>query len=202
MIRVIFISLGLFFLLTTPAVAHVVVKPSETGLAVLQTFTVSVPVEKEVPTIEVRLLIPEGLTHVIPNVKQGWNIEMKREGENADGRVTEIIWNGGIIPVGQRDEFVFSAQTPANPTQLAWKAYQTYADGTIISWDQAPDSTTNDEHASSPYSETLVYDDLKSDENEKSKSSTEAHNPLPLIFSTGALIFSAAAFGLQIKRRM
>jgi hypothetical protein len=61
-------------------------------------------------------------------------------GESEDGdekveRVSEISWTGGNIPAGQRDEFLFSAQAPASSTTIPWKAYQTYADGSVVAWD-------------------------------------------------------------------
>src|SRR4029078_6241590 len=96
------------------ASAHVVVKPNEVGAAAFQTFTVGVPVEKESPTVGLRLVIPEGVKYVSPNVKPGWKIDIKKQGEGEDAVVTEITWTGGEIPSGQRDDFVFSAQAPSD----------------------------------------------------------------------------------------
>lgn len=185
------------FLFPSIASAHVVVKPGEVGIGQFETFTVAVPVEKDNPTIELRLVIPEGLAHVTPNVKPGWNIEVKKDSTEEDGRVTEIVWSGGFIPVGQREEFLFSAQSPTNPTRIAWRAYQTYSDGTTVSWDQSPETEGDD--TATPYSETLVFDDLTTAEETTSPDVTTPSNSLPLIFSVIAVIFSAAAFGLQIK---
>src|SRR5687768_3143391 len=65
----------------SPASAHVTVKPAEVLTASFQTFTVSVPNEKDEPAIEVRVLIPPGLQHVMPTVKPGWNITSQKQGE-------------------------------------------------------------------------------------------------------------------------
>ena len=54
--------------------------------------------------------------------------------------VTEIDWTDGNLPVGQRVDFLFQAQVPPTPTTLKWKAYQTYSDGEVVSWDQTPSS--------------------------------------------------------------
>ena len=146
------------FLLLTPttASAHVVVKPAEVKPGSFERFAVGVPVEKEIPTIALRLVIPEGLNYVTPYVKTGWNIETKKTfGENAT--VTEINWIGGNIPVGQKDEFIFSAQVPATETNLKWKGYQTYSDGSVVNWDMEPaiDAKKDDDN-STPYSVTKV----------------------------------------------
>lgn len=140
--------------------AHVTVKPNQAGISMYQTFSVNVPVEKEIPTVGIRLVIPEGLSSVTPNVKPGWRIAIKKDGTGEDAKVTEITWTGGTIPAGQRDEFAFSAKTPATPTSMYWKAYQTYRDGTIVAWDQ--DGATIDATAENvgPYSTTTIIDDL------------------------------------------
>lgn len=116
--------------------AHVEVMPEEVVVAVRQDFTTGVPNEKDIPTTQVRLVIPAGLESVTPYVKPGWEIETKKTGEGEDALVTEIIWSGGEIGVGLRDSFVFRAMIPSEATTLVWKAYQTYSDGTVVSWDQ------------------------------------------------------------------
>ena len=151
------VSAGLLLAIPAAAMAHVVVKPAEVGVSKFQTFTTGVPNEKDAPTIQVRLVIPEGLNHVSPNVKPGWQIEIKKSGEGEDAKVTEIIWSGGSIPSGFRDEFVFSAQAPKEETSLNWKAYQTYQDGEVVAWDQEPKEGTEE---SKPYSVTKVIKDL------------------------------------------
>ena len=73
-------------LCATEASAHVGVKPSEVGVGSFQTFTVGVPNERDVPTTQVRLVLPEGLEHITPNVKQGWTIEVVHaESESMEG---------------------------------------------------------------------------------------------------------------------
>ena len=105
-----------FFIFVPLAFAHVVVKPAEIPIGAFQTFMVGVPNEAETPVTELRLVIPEGVNHVTPNVKQGWDIEVKKTGEGDHAKVSEIIWSGGAIPTGQRDEFNFSGQVPETET--------------------------------------------------------------------------------------
>ncbi len=144
--------------------AHVTVRPKEALIAAFQTFTIGVPNEKEIPTTGMRLVMPEGLNHVSPNVKPGWKIEIKKTGEGEEAKVTEVIWSGGSVPAGQRDEFLFSAQVPASPTTLQWKAYQTYSDGTVVAWDQESGEMIHDEKTnkeSGPFSTTTVLSDIE-----------------------------------------
>jgi uncharacterized protein YcnI len=124
---------------TSSAFAHVVVKPSEAAPSSYQTFVVAVPNEKDIATIKVRLVIPDGVESVKPTQKIGWQANLKKEGEI----VKEIEWASGVIPKDFRDEFSFSAKTPAKEGDLVWKAYQTYQDGTEVPWDQV----TNEKHS-------------------------------------------------------
>jgi uncharacterized protein YcnI len=166
---------AVLFLGVSVASAHVSVKPSQAGIGSFQTFTLSVPSEREQATVMVRLVLPEGLGHVTPTVKPGWRMEMKHggaqmaEGEHEnEGPVTEIIWRGGTIPGFYRDEFSFSTQVPATEAKLLWKAYQTYSDGSVVSWELAPgqEQPKNAEgkpdfSAQGPASQTVVVNDLQ-----------------------------------------
>ncbi len=198
--------LGYLFL-TAPAMAHVVVKPNQAGVAAYQTFTVGVPNEKDIPTVSVRLLIPEGIKSVTPNVKPGWKIEVKKEGEGENAVVKEISWIGGSIPEGQRDEFLYSAQVPSSPTTIAWKAYQTYSDGTVVSWDQEPNADMTDDQREQmekenlgPLSQTKIVDDLSTSQttNEVVNQPTSGNKSLGI--SLVALALSALAIGMQLRK--
>jgi uncharacterized protein YcnI len=112
--------------------AHVTVKPESVKPGAFQTFDVGVANEKEIPTIKVRLVMPEGVEGVKPTQKIGWQINLKKEGEV----VKEIEWASGTIPVGFREEFSFSAKSPTKEANIYWKAYQTYQDGSEVAWDQ------------------------------------------------------------------
>jgi uncharacterized protein YcnI len=173
------------------ALAHVVVKPAQVATASFQTFTTGVPNEKDIEVTSLRLVIPAGLNYVSPTVKPGWTIETKKDGDN----VTEITWSGGAIPAGQRDDFTFGAQAPAKTTTLAWKAYESYADGTTVAWDQKPDG--KDSEDSSPYSETKVVNDLAPAKTDTPKADTNNAN-LGVALGTIGIVLGAAA--IVIKR--
>lgn len=182
--------------------AHVVVKPAEVGVGAFQTFSMGVPNEKDNPTVALTLTIPGGLNYVSPNVKPGWDIEIKKNGEGENAKVTEITWTGGAIPAAQRDDFVFSAQAPTEETTLKWKATQTYEDGETVSWTHEP-SKDHAENAPPPYSTTKVINDLKKDsetEQTKVEDDEELMQWLPAV-SGLSLILSVIAIGMQLRRR-
>lgn len=140
------------------AYAHVTVTPSEAVSAGYQTFTVNVPNEKDIPTTSLRILIPSEVTNVTPTQKTGWQIAVEK-GEGSDSEnVRSIIWGNGTIEKGLRDEFTFSAKVPEKTGEIQWKAYQAYADGTIVSWDQKEtESGHNEEDKNTgPFSVTKV----------------------------------------------
>lgn len=189
-IRTFFTALACSFIGIQVASAHVVVRPNTVAPGAFQTFTVGVPNEKDMATTGLRLVIPEGLQFVSPTVKPGWTITVTKDGET----VKEIAWTGGTVPVGQRDDFTFSAKAPAAEGELAWKAYQTYADGTVVAWDQPPavadDHGETEEGADNPYSVTNV-------------SEAEAHDEpqaAPLWLGTLAAALAVIALGLGLRR--
>ncbi len=198
----------------TSVFAHVSVKPNQAGAAAFQTFTVGVPNEKDNPTVGLRLLVPEGLKFVSPNVKPGWAIQVKKTGEKDAEKVTEIVWTGGSIPAGQRDDFAFSAQVPSSETTLNWKAYQTYEDGAVVSWDQDPAllKTMSEENmekiekaGKGPFSQTKIVNDLKDDSGHGSMETGKAQSTgktdtLPFALSIAALALSLVALARSGKR--
>jgi uncharacterized protein YcnI len=199
------------------ASAHVTVKPGQAGIGSFQTFTVSVPTEKDVPTIGLRLVLPEGLEHVSPTVKPGWTISTNSAGttegdEHEEELVTEIVWTGGTIPHAYRDEFTFSAKVPGTEISLLWKAYQTYRDGTVVAWALAPNEAqpknadgSNDHSRFGPGSVTKVVDDLKmakeADEMMKAeKMKAQAATGNATIISVIAVLISVAALYFSLRK--
>lgn len=171
------------------AFAHVVVKPNEALTGAYQTFTTSVPNEKDIPVTGIRLVIPDSIESVTPTVKQGWEITTKKSGD----RVTEITWTGGTIPAEQRDDFTFSAHLPSKAGDIDWKAYQTYQDGSVVSWDQKPaegeHGHDSEDESKGPYSTTTVSDD----KDEADKSQSTSSNTVAYIISFVALALSGFA---------
>ncbi len=187
------------FLVATTASAHVVVKPNTVGIGSSQTFSVGVMTEKDIPTVGLKLIVPQGLTDVAPNTKPGWKITEKETGEGEAAVVTEIDWTGGSIPAGERDDFIFGAIVPSATTTLTWKVYQTYADGSVVSWDRSPAETITDFSKMGPYSQTDVIDDLSV--TPSSAADASSSQSISLVLSIIALALSAAAFGVAFHRK-
>ena len=170
-------------LLGLPALAsaHVLVSPKQVNVATDQTFTVSVPNERDVAVTKVKLALPKGLGEVTPTVHPGWTIT--KTGDS-------IVWSGGTVPAGQRDDFSFNSQAPASAGEIDWKAYQTYADGYMVSWDQKPSGSDDSNGTKGPYSVTNVINDFKPAD------TTSMLSDRTIAYS--ALVISIAAFFIAL----
>jgi uncharacterized protein YcnI len=111
-----------------PAFAHVTIAPRESRPGVSERYTVRVPTEGKVSTVEIEMEIPEGVT-ISPHAPLGWTHELKRTGD----RVTSIVWKMEIKP-GEWAEFAFIGRNPKGATSIVWKVHQRYADGTASHW--------------------------------------------------------------------
>ncbi len=173
------------------ASAHIAVNPSDVKTGTYQTFTVSVPTERDDPTVSVKLEVPTSLTDVTPTVKPGWTIQTEKHVEGEEAMITTITWTGGKIDAGYRDEFTLRAKTPSQPADLQWKTYQTYQSGVVVSWDQQPDGSEEGEDeenlTAGPFSITKVETDSDQDtalKNTDSKAE-DAQNTANMAFYTG-----------------
>ena len=196
------------------AFAHVVVKPNQAGVGAFTDFTVGVPVERDMPTVSLRLVMPEDLNFVTPLVKPGWKVDVKKkavtdssgkpimseDGDEPVEVVSEIIWSGGEIPPGFKDTFTFSAQTPTKETTLQWKAYQTYKDKSVVSWEASADSQPKDAEGKpdfskvGPYSETKVIDDLSSTDQDQSTTQKSDRNLIYVSLVLSLVALAAAGY--------
>ncbi len=176
------------------AFAHVVVSPSEALTGEYETFTTSVPNEKDIPVTGIRLVIPDTIELVTPTVKQGWEIQTKKNGE----KVTEISWTGGSIAPELRDEFTFSAHLSSSAGDINWKAYQTYQDGSVVAWDQQPSEEGHHrtEEGKGPYSTTTISE---GDEN-TSAPQGDSSNAVLYVISIAALGLGVFAVLRSVKK--
>ena len=187
--------IGLVIAMPGIAMAHVIVTPNQAGIGQELIFSVSVPNERQTAVSSMKLLIPSGVTNVIPTVQPGWTITDESNNDSQNPEVTAITWSGNI-PVGQREDFSFSAQVPGNATVLDWKAYQTYADGTVVHWDQKPAGSDDSVGTAGPYSVTNVVNDLTASSTSNTNSNT---SKLAIILSAAAVVISAG--GILIRKR-
>lgn len=193
------LAFAFVFITVNTASAHVVVKPSEVVTAGYQTFTVGVPNEKDIPTVSVKVIMPENLENATPTQKSGWQIVKEISGNGEDAKTASITWEGGSIAEGTRDDFTFSAKVPEQTTSLQWKAYQTYADGTVVSWDQEPEEGghghSNSEPNTGPFSVTEVVKESSQD-NSISKADQAAADAK--VAAERALYAAIAAIALSV----
>ncbi|ANE46190.1 hypothetical protein SY83_07795 [Paenibacillus swuensis] len=192
--------------LVSAASAHVTVMPKETSQNAYEVFTVRVPNEAETATVKVEVKFPVGVDVSRFESKPGWTYESKKEGE----KLTSVMWTakeGGVKP-GEFAEFRMQGKVGADTTELAWKAYQTYEDGTLVEWVGAPDAdkpasvttvkaaAAGEEHhgAAAPAAETDAAAGHEAAE------AGEASN-VPLILSIASLVVALAALGLALRKR-
>ncbi len=134
--------------LASAALAHATVKTdvgtSESLAGRNETYRLQVPVEKNVATTEVRMIVPAGVRIGTFMPIPGWTRTVEKD---ASGNITAVTWRGRINPE-EFQRFLFSARNPADAGTLAWKVYQKYADGSVVAWD--------DSSADTPASKTAV----------------------------------------------
>ncbi len=127
--------------LASVAFAHAVVRTdaggTESRTGAYETYRLQVPVEKDSDTTQVRLVLPAGLklSGVMPLPGWTWSAE-----KDANGDVTAITWAGDLKPM-EFARFYFQGVNPAEPANFSWKVYQTYADGTVVNWDDSDPAT-------------------------------------------------------------
>jgi len=130
------VGVGAMLALANPAAAHVVVSPEEVTAGDYETLTVSVPTEKEVPTTEIRVEVPEGFLLSGVQPVPGWEHAFEED----RGVVTAVTFSGGQIRPREFQQFLVQAQAPEEPGGYPWRATQTYEDGSTVEWTGAPDS--------------------------------------------------------------
>jgi len=127
--------------LISAASAHAVVRTEgglgESKAGASETYRLQVPTEKDLPTTQVRLVVPAGVKITRFLVMPGFQRTVKTD---AAGLVTEVTWRGRIAPM-EFARFSFSATNPADPATLSWKVYQTYQDGSVVNWDGSDPAT-------------------------------------------------------------
>lgn len=204
--RIVFVFvLGIVLLACASQVsAHVSLSPKEAVVG-YTTFTVNVPTEKEIPTTEIRVVVPDGVESGVAPVA-GWiHSEKKAEtevgmgddhkaGELAHGKVTEIVWTGGKIADGEFMQFPISINYAGDPKQLVWKAYRKYADGSVVAWDDTSEKNPAPKGIDSCY--------FKGGSSSSgyccSQKSSGAQTPW---LSMGAFLLSVAALALSTQKK-
>lgn len=136
---VLLLAFAFVLLMATVASAHAVVYPQQAKADSYEKFALRVPTEKDVATTKVRVEIPAGWAISRVQPLPGWTYQMEKD---AKGSVTAITWSGGEIGPAEFQEFVFQGKTPKDPGKYAFRAIQTYKDGSVVEWTGPADAKT------------------------------------------------------------
>ncbi|HEY3478500.1 MAG TPA: YcnI family protein [Streptomyces sp.] len=138
-------------LAAVPAFAHVTVQPATAAKGSYSTVAFKVPNEQDsASTIKVEVNLPAD--HPIASVSlqpvPGWTAKvttsklstpLKTDDGTVNEAVTKIVWTGGKIAPGQFQQFPVSlGPLPDNADSLVFKTLQTYDNGQIVRWIEAP----------------------------------------------------------------
>lgn len=201
--------LGLL-LFSSVASAHVTVAPKTSTTGAWETYTVKVPVEKDVATTKFTLKAPAGVEIKSYQPVPGWKYSDEKDANGIVKSFTFEATGDGILP-GQFQQFTFVGKNPENATKAAWDAFQYYKDGSVVEW-------TGDEGAESPHSITEIVsgtstdhhdgnakmEDTKKEETKTIVAKTtdsDNSNTLPLIFSVVSVLLSLVAMVVAIRKK-
>lgn len=121
-------------LLAGIASAHVTVYPKESTQGSYEKFTVRVPSEKDIPTVKVEVKFPMDAVAVSRfEPKAGWTYELAKD---TAGKITGVTWKatGDGLASTEFGEFNMQGKVADAATEIVWKAYQTYKDGSVVEW--------------------------------------------------------------------
>ena len=182
-LRLVILSTFLTLAVASVANAHVRVLPEEVPADSFEVFTVRVPTEKDIPTTEIRVEVPEGFAVSRVEPVSGWDYELEEE----VGVVRAITWSGGEIGETEFRQFNVQGKTPAEPGEYPWNAYQTYEDGEVVEW-------IGPENSEEPASVIRVAEGARGGHNGAAPQKSGSGAP----FSTGMIVPIAAYSGLGV----
>lgn len=130
------------------ASAHVTVKPTTSAPSAWETYSIKVPVEKDIPTTKVTLKIPTAVDFKQYQPVPEWEVITEK---NSAGKIVSVTWSttGKGIAAGEYQQFNFVAENPKKDEEVTWDAFQYYNDGSIVEW-------TGDKNSEFPHSMTQV----------------------------------------------
>lgn len=193
------------FMFTNTASAHVSVAPEVSAPGAWQTYTIKVPVEKEVATTKVSLKVPADVEIMSYQPIPEWKVTLDND---SSGKIKIITWEatGEGIATGQFQQFNFVAKNPEKETQAAWDAFQYYKDGSIVEWNGDVNSdfphsitkitTTNVVAENTIVGHDQLQEQTKSEETENKKSIT-----IIMTLSIAALILSVISLLISIRKK-
>jgi uncharacterized protein YcnI len=130
--RVVALSTFLTLGVAGAAWAHPQISPAEVPAGATEEFVLKVVHEKDMPTTEVRMEVPEGFALSSVRSPSGWQGIVEDDA---------VIWSGARVSPDQGEkEFGFEARAPEEAGDFAFEILQTYADGNVVEWTGAEGS--------------------------------------------------------------
>ncbi len=129
------VALGGFF--AAQAFAHVSVNPRRAISGTHHVaFTVRAPVEKDIPTVELKILIPPEWKDAGGQVDRVeldplWDVSIERD---EDDWIKSVTWSGAEAPDFSFIQFNVIITMPKLTGMQQIKAYQKYSDGSVVAW--------------------------------------------------------------------
>ncbi len=123
---------SLLMSLAVAAWGHSDLDPRQSAPNKWETYTLNVPTETEVPTVQVRLLVPREFEIEMLEHSQVWQITRARDER---GYIREVTWSGSSIPPQTFTELKLLVRNPATPGTYVWKIEQYSQDGTVATWE-------------------------------------------------------------------
>ena len=96
-----------------------------------ETYTIVVRNEKNISTVEVQVIIPQGMELVSAEDREGWKLTIL-----GPPRIPTpaLIWNGSSIPAGKNEGFLFTLRNSPNIFVYYFVVVQSYEDGENDVW--------------------------------------------------------------------
>ncbi len=130
-----FLAVGGFF--AAQAFAHVGLQPRRAVSGARHvSFSVRAPVEKDIPTVELKILIPPEWKEAGGQVDKIeldplWDVAIERDEDNW---IQSVTWSGAAAPDYTFIQFNLIITMPELTGLQPIKAYQKYSDGSVVAW--------------------------------------------------------------------
>jgi len=121
---------GLLMSLAATTWGHSDLDPRQSIPNKWETYTLNVPTETEVSTVQVRLLVPREFEIEMLEHSQVWQITKARDER---GYIREVTWSGSSIPPQTFAELKLLIRNPATPGTYVWKIEQYSQVATTVS---------------------------------------------------------------------
>ncbi|CAN5229621.1 YcnI family protein [soil metagenome] len=190
-----------------PASAHVHIDADNPVKGSTTVLDIRVPNESETgsPTTSLTIDLP-GVASARTDVMAGWTSALQRD--PASGAIESVTWTadpGSGIPADQFEIFQMQLKLPDSDT-VSLPAVQTYADGTVVRWDQPTGPGGAEPEYPAPTLTLTAAEEQPPAESESVQPETSAQPPMgpdniARGLAGGALLLAAIGVGIALVRR-